>query len=540
MIEKLRKEKKSLFLEEKLFFERKAVKQIKTNCKYFYKYANSFKKVQTEPSILQDDKGELIMDKKVIADMLQQQFKSVFSNPLDSENYSPPFEKPTITHPLPDLEITTADIVKAINEIKTSSSCPKYEIPAKVFKECKHTLSVPLKMLWTESFETGRVPQHYKHQLVIPIYKKGPKTKCENFRPISLTAHTIKIFERILRDKLAAYFELNSLFNSNQHGFRRQRSCATQLLAHTNYIHSGLVEGSGVDSIYIDYAKAFDKVDHKVLLQKLKHYSVNDHYIEWIKSFLEGRFQTVNVDGFYSFPTPVLSGVPQGSVLGPLLFIIYLNDLSNEISGAEIQTFADDTKIVAKINTVDDKNNLQKNLDSVITWSQINNMKLNINKFELICHKSKTENKTLNLLNILPFSNSFNSYIATNSINIDPSSSVKDLGIVIDESLNWKLQIEVICKKSKQLSAWILSVFYTRDRLTMLTLFNALVRSRLEYCCEVWSPHQIQDIVKLEQLQRSFTHRISGMKDHNYWDRLEILKIMSLQRRREKIIIIHL
>ena len=312
------------------------------------------------------------------------------------------------------------------------------------------------------------------------------------------------------------------------------------MLAHTNYIHSGLVEGSGVDSIYIDYAKAFDKVDHKVLLQKLKHYSVNDHYIEWIKSFLEGRFQTVNVDGFHSFPTPVLSGVPQGSVLGPLLFIIYLNDLSNEISGAEIQTFADDTKIVAKINTVDDKNNLQKNLDSVITWSQINNMKLNINKFELICHKSKTENKTLNLLNILPFSNSFNSYIATNSINIDPSSSVKDLGIVIDESLNWKLQIEVICKKSKQLSAWILSVFYTRDRLTMLTLFNALVRSRLEYCCEVWSPHQIQDIVKVEQLQRSFTHRISGMKDHNYWDRLEILKIMSLQRRREKIIIIHL
>ena len=195
MIEKLREEKKSLFLEEKLFFERKAVEQIRTNCKYFYKYANSFKKVQTEPSILQDDQGELIMDQKVIADMLQQQFKSVFSNPLDCKNYSPRFKKPTITHPLPDLEIITADIVKAINEIKTSSSCPKYEIPAKVFKECKYTLSVPLKMLWIKSFETGRVPQHYKHQLVILIYKKGPKTKCENFRPISLTAHTIKIFE---------------------------------------------------------------------------------------------------------------------------------------------------------------------------------------------------------------------------------------------------------------------------------------------------------------------------------------------------------
>ena len=244
---------------------------------------------------------------------------------------------------------------------------------------------------------------------------------------------------------------------------------------------------------------------------------------------MEGRFQTVNVDGFYSSSTPVLSGVPQGSVLGPLLFIIYLNDLSNEINGAKIQTFADDTKIVAKINTIDDNTNLQKNLDSVITWSHNNNMELNKNKFELICHNSKTKNKNL-----------FNSYKATNSITIEPSSFVKDLGVVIDESLNWKFQIEAICKKSKQLSAWILSVFYTRDRLTMLTLFNTLVRSRLEYCCEVWSPHQIQDIVKVEQLQRSFTHRISGMKDHNYWERLEILKIMSLQRRREKIIIIHL
>ena len=136
-----------------------------------------------------------------------------------------------------------------------------------------------------KSFDAGIVPQQYKKQLIIPIYKKGPKTMPENFRPISLTAHTIKIFERILRDKLSNYFESNSIFNSNQHGFRRQRSCATQLLSHTHYIHSGLVEGNGVDCIYIDYAKAFDKVDHGVLLKKLRYYGVGEKYVNWIHSF---------------------------------------------------------------------------------------------------------------------------------------------------------------------------------------------------------------------------------------------------------------
>ena len=409
-LEKLKKEKQLSFLQHKLFLENKAVSRIKTNSKFFYQYANSFRKVTSNPNILQNESGNLITDKKEIADLLQTQFKSVFSNPNNNSIQKSFPQITNILHPLTDLSFDKNDIIKAINQIKLSSSCPKFEIPARVFKECKYSISTPLHILWSRSFESGQIPQIYKNQLIIPIFKKGLKTKAENWRGIVLTSHSIKIFERVIRDKLYNYFESNLLINPNQHGFRQQRSCATQLLSHTSFIFSNLVEGNDVDCIYIDYAKAFDKVDHSILLNKLKSYGVTKKYLKWIECFLTNRFQTVHNNGFCSYTTPVLSGVPQGSVLGPLLFIIYINDLQNVISGGtKMFTFADDTKLVSKISSIYDALLLQKNLDLVKKWSKINNMELNINKFEHINHKSITHNKNLNMLDNLPFSmNIFN------------------------------------------------------------------------------------------------------------------------------------
>ena len=539
-INKLSEKKKQSLLEQRISRENIAIQKIKSNSKYFFTYANKFKKVLSDPNILEDEAGNLVTDMKTIADMLQCQFRSVFSSPIDVSNYNSLVNKPTIIYPLSELIITNADVIKAIDEIKTTSSCSKQDIPARVFKECKSTLCVPLRLFWTKSFDCGQVPSDYKKQVIIPIHKKGSKTKAEHFRPISLTPHPVKIFERIFRDKLVFYFEANSFFSPSQHGFRRHHSCSTQLLSHTNSVLSNLVEGHDVDCVYIDYAKAFDKVDHKILIKKLELYGVPTKYVKWIENFLTDRTQTVFINGFSSFSTPVISGVPQGSVLGPPLFNVYVNDLPSVIKDATIFTFADDTKLISRISNQHDTESLQHNLDNVVNWSNDNNMHLNCNKFELVSHKVKVNLDNLACLKLLPFYSEFTAYKATDLEYIESSPFVRDLGIMVDEDLNWKTHLHLTSKKCKQLCSWIFSVFHTRDRLTMLTLFNSLVRSKLEFSCEIWDPHQIQGINIIEQVQRSFTNRITGMSSLNYWERLRNLNIMSLQRRRERTTIIHL
>ena len=183
-------------------------------------------------------------------------------------------------------------------------------------------------------------------QYITPVFKKGDKAKAENYRPISLTSHIIKIFERIIRKDLIKYLESNNLITDAQHGFRSGRSCFTQLLDHMENILKSLQENNEVDVIYLDYAKAFDKVDHEILLAKLRRLGVKGKLLKWIKNFLsENRFQTVLMNGKRSFLASVLSGVPQGSVLGPLLFLVYINDLVSNIKQSKVSSFADDTKI---------------------------------------------------------------------------------------------------------------------------------------------------------------------------------------------------
>ena len=548
----LKDEKRKFFLDHRLKEEGSAVSKIKTNTKYFFKYANRFRKVVSSPSILLDSLDDPVVDQRKIADLLQDQFRSVFSTP--NKNFDPTFltKKFTIDFPLSKINITDRDIITAINEIRPDSSCPKYDIPAIVFKNCKNTLCTPLRLFWQKSFESGIIPTKYKRQLIIPLYKKGLKTKPENYRPVSLTAHTIKIFERYLREVLVNFFESNQLFSSNQHGFRNKRSCLTQLLSHISNILTNSTNGNETDCVYVDFAKAFDKVDHDILLKKLSHYNIPEMYLNWIKNFLEGRVQTVFVNGSFSYPTRVESGVPQGSVLGPLLFIIYINDLSFFIKNSNILTFADDTKLIAEICNTSDTSKLQDDLNQVVLWSEVNNMVLNKNKFELINHRLNDQNKIQKNFKELPFNNGFFTYNASNNIadivcekvsdgiTINPSTHVRDLGILVDSKLNWKAQINQVTSKAKQMCGWFLSVFHTRDKHTMIMLFNSLVRSKLEYCDVIWNPHLLSDIIKIESVQRYFTTKVNGMRDLDYWQRLKALDIMSLQRRRERSLIITL
>ena len=327
-------------------------------------------------------------------------------------------------------------------------------------KRCKAELSYPIQLLWEESFRTGSISPKLKKQLITPVHKKESRAKAANYRPVSLTSHVMKIFERIIRKKLVKHLEENHLLCKNQHGFRIGRSCLTQLLLHIDEIHRNLLEGYETDVIYLDFEKAFDKVDHELLLQKLKTYGIEGKLYNWIVEYLKYRQQTVVVDGQHSYPARVKSGVPRGTVLGPVLFLIFINDMEKCIHDCIISSFADDTRIKRKVTQSSDVNTLQSNLNNVVNWSKHNNMSLHENKFEFLCHQSSKHR----LVDELPFSNQFYTYTTPSGIEMVPKAMVRDLGVNITPDLNWSPHINIIADSAHKMMAWCLSVFSDRSR----------------------------------------------------------------------------
>ena len=263
--------------------EKSAVQKIKTNAKYFFSYAKSFSKVQSNISMLSDKDGVITTDKRKIVDTLQDQFCSVFSKP-DAPGVLPPeFPVPDISSPDPDITVTEDDIKEAISEISPDSAAGPDGIPAILLKNCADILCVPLQLLWSESMETGCVPSFYKVGYVTPLFKKGSRAEPGNYRPVTLTSHVIKIFERVVRKNMMGYPETNNIISGNQHGFRPGRSCSSQMISHFDKIFKGLTENHDTDMpAYLDFSKAFDKVDIKMLIKKLQRYGFNQKLINWI------------------------------------------------------------------------------------------------------------------------------------------------------------------------------------------------------------------------------------------------------------------
>ena len=262
--------------------EQKAVAKIKQNPKFFYSYAKRFANVKSTISMLYDSSGTVKTDKGEIADILQKQFSSVYSDPNSPLIKNPDFTpaSPEMVLEEEDFIIGDSDVMDAIDQINANSSCGPDGIPAILLKKCKSQLCKPIRLIWTESFQTGIVPKYYKTSYVTPLFKKGNRVEASNYRPISLTSHIIKIYERILRQKIVYYLEANNLLCHNQHGFRSGRSCLTQLLSHFDDILNGFTNNVDTDSIYLDYAKAFDKVDHNLLLSKLRLYGFNPKLVD--------------------------------------------------------------------------------------------------------------------------------------------------------------------------------------------------------------------------------------------------------------------
>ena len=508
------------------FREEKALDAIKKNPKYFFSYAKKFSKLSSKIGPLLDENNSYTGSSKKMADLLSTQYTSVFSKPLTTSPYAN-CEKIT-TSTLDDIEFSKEDIEDAIDELANTSGSGPDGIPAMLLKKCKCQLSSALYILWRDCLDCGITPDKLKAAHIIPIFKSGHQGLPSNYRPIALTSHLIKIFEKVLRNGMVKFFDDNNLFNNTQHGFRQSRSCLSQLLDQFEKVLRRLEENVNVDVIYLDFAKAFDKVDHNVLLDKLVMMGIEGKILKWITSFLRDRTQEVMVNGFLSNPAKVLSGVPQGSVLGPLLFLVMISDIDRDVLHSFLSSFADDTRIGRSIKSVEDALELQKDLDRIYQWAKDNNMDFNNNKFELIRYGLNQIIKDAT------------SYSAPDGSHIPEKTHVKDLGVTMSNNVTFSEHINKICQKARDMCSWILRTFKARTPILMLTLWRSLVQPILDYCSQLWCPISIGQIKQIEEIQKAFTRKIRSGQSENYWLRLKTYRLYSQERRRERYRILYL
>ena len=268
--------------------------------------------------------------------------------------------------------------------VDPSKSAGPDNIPSRILKLCAAEVSPFLQFIFTQSLNEGILPSDWLKANITPIYKKGDRSVPANYRPISLTSVCCKIMEHIIFHACMAHLENNDIINSAQHGFRPGYSCTSQLINIVEHLAKDMDSQKQIDMIFLDFSKAFDTVPHQRLLTKLQYYGINNKIYHWISNWLTKRSQRVLVNGSSSSYVPVISGVPQGTVLGPLMFLLYINDINKNIISSKLGLFADDCVIYKTIYNKDDSITLQKDLSTLSDWARIWQMNFNIDKCILL------------------------------------------------------------------------------------------------------------------------------------------------------------
>ena len=510
--------------------EKVAISKMKRDPAAFFSYANKFSKTNSEVGPFIDEKGELVSNKENIVDMLKTQYESVFSKPDVSKKVEDPeafFTHSVAEEKLDNITFDRNDVLEALDKLSNKSSPGPDGIPSILLKKCKHSLADALVIVFYKIFSSGNIPISMKTAFVIPIHKGGSRASPVNFRPVSLTSHLIKTLERIIRVSLVRHLELNNKINPNQHGFRNQRSCLSQLLAHHDLILSYLEEGNNVDSVYLDFSKAFDKVDTGILCHKLRELGITGALGKWIHNFLTGREQFIVVNGTLSQVSHVTSGVPQGTVLGPILFLILINDIDTGVK-SNVSLFCDDTRVMGPVRSEEDVENIQHDLDTIYDWQQQNNMLFNGKKFEMLRYGPDRDLK-----------NSTNYLTPEYEDLIEVKENLRDLGIIMSDDASFTSHVHHVCSKVKKKAGWILRTFQTRNTQVMKFLWKSLIQGHIDYCSQLYLPSKATELQLIENLQKSYTKKIPELANLDYWSRLRALKMYSQQRRLERYRIIY-
>ena len=497
--------------------------------KRFWSYIKSKRKDAAGIGILQRPDGTETIDAKEKANILKEQYESVFT----LENPTLPVLDPCNTPSLPRINVTTPGIVKQLKGLNPRKSSGPDGISSRILKETAIEVAPYLQIVFQKSIDTGCVPEDWKRANITAIYKKGKRELASNYRPVSLTPITCKILEHIIFHAIMKHLDEHKILVDYQHGFRKHHSCETQLISTLETITKSFDEKKQTDLIILDFSKAFDTVPHLRLLQKLEHYGVRNisnnetdseqNILTWFGNWLCGRTQQVILDGETSDSGAVISGVPQGTVLGPLCFLIFINDLGKTLSeNTNLKLFADDSLLFREITSAEEAEELQNDLDALIKWTTEWHMKFHPAKCQVMSiHRSKTHvihdykiaNETLNRVN-----------------------STRYLGIEINDQLKWDNHINNIISKANKTLGFIRRNLHMCPYKIKEQAYRALVRPTLEYASSVWDPYHTSKITKIEKVQRRaarFVTNCNSTEKGCVTKALQQLKWPTLEQRRK-------
>lgn len=507
-----RNQLRSLTRKLRVDFENRLVSDLKKSSKPFWKYCKSRLKSHGKVGKLVKPDGREVLMPAEKAREFNEFFASVFTNE-DLENLPTPAQ--VVEESLNFIDVTQEKVKHKLIQMNSSKTPGPDGIHPMFMRETAEELSYPLYVLFKRSMELGKLPLDWKTANITPIYKKGSKTSTENYRPISLTSQVSKIFESIVRDEMMAFFSENGALSDSQHGFVPGRSCVSQLLLVLEDWNRSIDEGTPVDAIYLDFKKAFDSVAHKRLIITLETIGIRGKLLAWIQDFLSGRLQRVVLEGVASEWTQVASGVPQGSILGPTLFVAAVHSIP-EVVESSVAIYADDTKLYRPITTAADKVALQQDIDALSEWSVQWQLPFNTKKCKIM-HIGAT--------------NPESEYTIAGQ-RLEKTTEERDLGVIVDKHMTFHAQAAAAVGKAFRTLGVIKRTFKNLDQVTVPLLFKTMIRPILEYGNCVWGPVYCGDQDRVERVQRRATKLVATMKHLPYEERLKKLNLPSMYHRR--------
>ena len=507
---------KSMIRRAKRTFEKKLAEGGNKNKKPFYAYVKKRTRTRQGVGPLKAD-GRTVTDDLEMAEVLNKFFSTVFTR--EDCSHIPAAAAPQ-SEPLEQVRITEWEVRKAIRKLKKESAAGPDEMGPRLLQELEDAAATALTLIFRRSLESGVVPEDWRRANVTPIFKKGAKTDPGNYRPVSLTSVCCKMLESLLKSAIVTHLEANNLINPSQHGFMAGRSCCTNLIEFMEEVTRGVDEGAPVDVIYLDFAKAFDKVPKERLLEKMKAHGVRGRVLRWIRNWLTDRRQRVVLNGKKSGWQPVLSGVPQGSVLGPLLFLVFINDLDDAAKKVEMfKKFADDTKLGGRVASAAQRATLQEALDRLCDWSKRWGMMFNVKKCKVLHAGSNNPRQV---------------YTMEGQALLVTEEEV-DVGITTSRNLKPAAQCQKAARTAMAVLGQIARAFHYRDRHVFVRLYCQYVRPHLEFAGPAWSPWQEGDKECLKRVQRKAVAMVSGLAARDYDDRLRELGLLTLEERRHQM-----